>query len=87
VNRFHSFLVRAMSATEESSTRFDSVPDDFAPAMIALRRQGVDSAFKTIEIPRDAVHQNFNRLIVLIPTNFTLMHTTSHVTHVTLQPI
>jgi hypothetical protein len=75
--------MRAMRATEESSTRFDTVPDNLAPAMIALRREGMDSAFETIEIPRNTVHQNLNRLIVLIPTNFTL-HTASYVTHVTL---
>jgi hypothetical protein len=77
VERFHPFFMRAMSATEESSARFDPVSDDLATAMLALGRKRMDSAFKTIEISRDAIYQNLNRLVVLIPANFTALHTTT----------
>jgi len=40
----------AMSAAEEGPARFDTMPDDLAPAMLAFRRERVNSAFKTIEV-------------------------------------
>jgi hypothetical protein len=46
--------------------------DDFATAMVALRGQGMNRALKTIEVMRDAVLDDFQRLIVIVSANFTL---------------
>src|SRR6185312_13456053 len=67
----HAFLVRAIRAAEEIALGFNAVADDFAAAMRAFRRQRVNRAFKTVEIVRSAVPDDFQRLVVIVSTNFT----------------
>jgi len=53
--------------------------------MLAFRRQRVDSAFEAVEIMRDAIYDDLEAFVVIVPTNFTdrenfagfLTHTTS----------
>ena len=47
----HTFFVGAVRATIASAARLDSMPYYFAAAMFTFRRQGMDGALKTIEIP------------------------------------
>src|ERR1051326_9000107 len=72
MHRRHALFVRAMSATIQIAPRLDPMADYFAAAMLAFRRQRVNRAFKTIEVSRDAVVYNFQRLVVLVSTDFTL---------------
>jgi hypothetical protein len=69
-----AFLVRAMGATIKISPCLDSVADDRAATMLTFRRKCVDRALETIEIMRDAVSHDLNRLVVFVPTNFTWIH-------------
>jgi len=72
VNCSNPFLVRAVSATIHIASRFDAMADYFATAMLAFGRERVNSALKTIEIARNAVMNNFQRLVVFVSTDFTL---------------
>jgi len=70
-----AFLMRAMSTAIEIAMRLHSVANDLATAMLALRRQGVNRAFETIEKMRTASGHDLKRLVIFIPANFTLVHT------------
>jgi len=72
VNCGYSFFVRAVSATIHVASSFYAMADYFAAAMLAFRRQRVNGALKTIEIARNAVMNNFQRLVVFVSTDFTL---------------
>src|SRR5262245_42546076 len=48
--------------------------DDFAAAMGAGRRQGVDCALETVECVRSARHDDLERLVVLVSADFALCH-------------
>jgi len=63
-----------MGATKEFSTSFGPMADDLAAAMVASRRQGMDSAFEAIEIMGDAIHDHFKSLVVFVPANFAFSH-------------
>jgi hypothetical protein len=76
MDRSHTFFVRAVSATIHVASAFRAVADYFAATMLAFRRQRVNRAFKTVEVARDAVMDNFQLLVVFVSTRFTL-HTTS----------
>jgi len=45
-----AFFVGAMTTAEEFAASLRAVPDDFAPAMIALGRQSMDGALETIKV-------------------------------------
>jgi hypothetical protein len=60
----------AMCAAVHGTTRFDAVPDDPALAMSAFRSQCMDGAFEGIEIMRNPVLHNFERLVVFIAADF-----------------
>ncbi len=64
-------MVGAVSAAIKCSAHFNAVTNDLAIAMIASGCQGMDRAFKAIEVMRDAVDYNFQRLVIFIPANFT----------------
>ena len=70
----HTFLMRAVGATINVATGFDPMADDLAAAMLALGPERVDGAFKAVEIMGDAVHHDFERLIIFVSTDFTLGH-------------
>jgi hypothetical protein len=63
--------MRAVGATIKIASRLDAVAGDFAAAMLAFGRQRVNGALKTIEVARDAVNDDFHRLIVFVATDFT----------------
>jgi hypothetical protein len=68
----HAFFVRAVSTTIHIAASFHAVADYLAATMLALGRERMNGAFKAIKVPRDAIVDYFQRLIVFIPTNFTL---------------
>ncbi len=69
-----AFFVGAVSAAEEGARGFDPVTDDLAAAMFAFGGQRMYGALKTIEIMRDAVDDDLETLVVIIPANFTTSH-------------
>jgi hypothetical protein len=69
-----AFFVGAMTTAEEFAASLRAVPDDFAPAMIALGRQSMDGALETIKVMGDAVHDYFDRFVVLVSANLTTSH-------------
>ena len=72
----YSFLVGAMGAAIEIAARFHSVAYNFAAAMITFRGHGMNGAFKAVKIMGDTIGDDFEGLIVIISTNFTLIHKT-----------
>jgi|KBSMisStaDraftv2_1062788.scaffolds.fasta_scaffold54905_3 hypothetical protein len=68
----HAFFVRAVSTTINIAARFDAVADYFAATVFAFGSETVNGAFETIEVARYAIVDYFQRLIVFIPTHFTL---------------
>src|SRR5438132_9889070 len=48
--------------------------DDFASAMLTFRSQVMNSALEAIEVMGNAVHHNFERLVILVPAHFTSIH-------------
>jgi hypothetical protein len=71
MDRSHAFFVRAVSAAIKVPSTLDAMTDYFAVAMLTFRRKRVNSAFKTIEVARYAVMNNFQRLVVFVSANFT----------------
>jgi hypothetical protein len=65
-----TLLLRAMGAAEKRAASFHAVPDDHAAAMPATRRQLMNRAFEAVEIMRDSVHHNLQRLVVFVPATF-----------------
>ena len=59
-----------MRAAEERAACFEAVADDSASAVAALGRERVDGAFETVEVVRNAVDENFNRLVVFVAATF-----------------
>lgn len=59
-----------MGAAEKRPAGFKSVPDNSASAMSALGRQRVDRAFEAIEVTRNAIDDDFQRLVVIIAAAF-----------------
>ena len=74
MNGRHSLLVRAMSAAIKVSRSFNAMTYNSAAAMLAFRRERMNSAFEAIEIMGDAVNHDFQRLVVLIAAYFALSH-------------
>src|SRR5437660_6388254 len=63
-----------MRAAKACPVRFDPVPEDPAAAMIARRRQRLDGAFEAVKRMRLAVHDDVERLVVVVPAGFALWH-------------
>ena len=55
-----------MCAAENRAPSFDSVPDNAALTVAALRRESVNGAFEGIEVVGDAVGDNFQWFIVFV---------------------
>jgi len=72
VDGHYSFVMGAAGAAEKIALGFDAVADNFAAAMLAFGSKRVDGAFKAVEVMRDPVHHDLERLVVIVSTNFTL---------------
>jgi hypothetical protein len=72
LNGGDTFMVGAVSATKITAAGFNAVTDDFAAAVFARRRQGVNGTFKTVEIVRDSVGHDFQWFVVLVSAYFAL---------------
>lgn len=66
--------VLAMIAAVVSASRFDAMADDPASAMAALRGEFVNGAFKAVKYVTAALHQHFDRFVVLVAAGETLSH-------------
>ena len=64
-----------MDTTKDLSVGFDAVAHDTAIAMRANRRQGVDCALEAIKDVALSVHDDFKRLVIIVPTSFASRHT------------
>jgi hypothetical protein len=69
-----TFLMRAMCTAIKIAVRFYAMPNDFTPAMLALRRQGMNRTLETIEEMRFTSAHNLERLVIFISTNFAMIH-------------
>jgi hypothetical protein len=75
VSRFgDSGFARATGAAIKRPVRLDAVPDDFAPAVIANRRQRMDRAFEAVENMLPARRDHLEGEIIVVTANFTLGH-------------
>lgn len=63
-------MLRAMGAAIHHATGFMPVTDDTAATMRTLWGEGMNGAFKTVEVMRNSIHHNFERFIVLISAHF-----------------
>jgi hypothetical protein len=77
MHRAHAFLVGTMRAAVKYAIGLDAVPDNLAPAMVALGREGVDGTFETIEEMRVTIHDDLDRLVIIVSAYFTLNHNPS----------
>jgi len=77
----YAFFVGTMSTAIKISTRFNSMADDLAATVLALRRQHLDGAFKAIEVMRNAIYDYFQRLIIFVAANFTSAHKLKGLSH------
>ena len=66
----HTFVLGTVGAAKHYAAGFVSVADDTAAAVGAFRREGVDGAFERVEVMRNAILHNFQRLVVFIPAEF-----------------
>jgi len=64
-----------MDTAEDFFVRFHTVADDTAAAVRTNRRQRVDCAFKAVENVTLSAHNDFKRLVIIIPANFAFSHT------------
>jgi hypothetical protein len=64
----------AMRATEYLAAGFDAMANDFAFAVSAFRREGMDRAFEAVEYIHRAVPMNLKALVVVIAAHLTLGH-------------
>ena len=74
MNGHDSFLMGAACAAIEAAASFDAMADNFASAMFAFGRQGVDGAFETVEVVRDSINDDFDGFVVFISASFTSVH-------------
>jgi hypothetical protein len=74
VDRGDALFMRAVAATIEIASRLNAVTDDFATTVLALGGQGVDRAFETIKIMRNAGDNDFQRFVVVVAADFALVN-------------
>jgi hypothetical protein len=70
----NSFLIGAIGAAIEIPSCFHAVTYDAAAAMLAGRCQGMDSAFETVVVMRDAINDDFEVFVVFVSANFAFIH-------------
>ena len=78
VQRRYAFLVSTMCAAIIAATRLDSMSNDLATAVLALRRQRVNRTFERVKIVRNASHYDLKRFVVFVTANFTPIHKFGH---------
>jgi hypothetical protein len=69
-----SGVPRTIGATEKSSSHLDTMPDDFALAMLANRRHPVDRAFEAVKCVPCTRSLNNKSFIVFVPAGFAFCH-------------
>jgi hypothetical protein len=69
-----SGFARATGATIKRFVRLDAMPDDFAPTVIANRRQRMDRALEAVENMLPARRDHLEGEIIVVTANFTLGH-------------
>src|SRR6266850_2305628 len=62
----NTLLMSAVRATVNVAAGFGSMANDLAAAMLAFGRQIVDRAFKAIVVMGDAIHHDFQGLVIFI---------------------
>jgi hypothetical protein len=67
-------LIGAVGTAIDRFVGLDAMPDNPAPAVSAHRGQGMNGALKAIESMRFAIHDDIERLVVLIAASFTACH-------------
>ena len=68
----HAFFMRAVGTTIHVAARLDTVANNPAATVFAFGSERVNGAFETIKVTRNAIVKDFQRLVVLISTNFAL---------------
>jgi len=63
-----------MPAAKKLAAGFGAVADDFAAAVLALRRERMNGALKAVKVMGDAVHDHLDRFVILVSTNLTTPH-------------
>jgi hypothetical protein len=79
MNCGHAFFMRAVGTTKNIAARFHTVANYSAATVFAFGSKRVNGAFKTVKVTRYAIVNDFQRLVVLISTNFTLHNNFSSV--------
>src|SRR4051794_26237062 len=64
----------AVGAAKKRATRFDAVTDNFAAAVVALRSQSVNGAFKRIKVSGNAVDDDLQIFVVFVSANLASVH-------------
>src|SRR5688572_26636646 len=64
-----------MRAAIKGALRLDAVADDFAIAVLAFWGERVNCAFKAVKIVRLPHDGDLQRFVVIVPANFTFVHT------------
>jgi hypothetical protein len=77
----HALCLGTVCATVETVGCLYTVADDRAATMGAGRRQGVDCTLETVEHMRSASHDDLERLVILITTDFALCHSAGSIHH------
>jgi hypothetical protein len=74
MNRAHAFFVRAMGAAVENTVRLDTVANNLAIAMTALRCERMNGALKAVKEMRFTLHYHLDDFVVIVPAHFTFHH-------------
>jgi hypothetical protein len=70
----YSTLSRAVGAAIKGATRFDTVSDDLAAAMIANGRELVDRALEAVESMLLSGSNHVKRKVIIVTAHFTRRH-------------
>jgi hypothetical protein len=63
-----------MGTTVHHPAGFHSMPNDAAAAMTAFRREGMNGAFETVEVMRDAILNNFERFVIFVAAHLAIVN-------------
>jgi hypothetical protein len=69
-----AFLMRTVGAAVAAPASFHAVADYFTATVLAFRCQGMNGALKAVEVVRDSIDEDFDGLVVLVSTDFTVFH-------------
>jgi hypothetical protein len=65
-----------MRATEDFIASFHAMTDDFAAAVLALRRHDRNGALEAVKRVRPAILRQLKRFVVVVAAEFTFSHRT-----------